>query len=237
METRRAHSLPRGLFPALATLALLAIPLVAMQYTSEVQWDPADFLIMGVLLLGTGLAVEWAIRLKGSLALRAAWTLALLSTFLMTWANMAVGLLGGESNPLNMLLLSVPAAGVTGAALARLQPRGMALTLLAMAALQLALSAIAFSQGWRPLRQGPVDIWGPNGFFALLFAVSALLFWSATKVNRLLHGVMVGSLGVVIAAAGVAVGQADDAPGAGVAGIVIMAGLIALGVRLATRKS
>ena len=176
METHHPRTLPRGLIPAAATLMLLAIPLVAMQYTHEVQWDPPDFLIMGVLLLGTGLGLEWAIRHEGPLALRAAWALALLSTFLMTWVNMATGLLGGESHPVNGLLLAVPMLGLAGALLARLQPRGMALTLLAMAALQLALTAIAASQGWRPLHRGPIDIWGPNGFFILLFVSAAALF-------------------------------------------------------------
>lgn len=179
MATRRSRTLPTGLVPAATTLVLLSIPLVAMRYTGQVQWDPADFLIMGVLLLATGLGLEWAIRHRSTLALRTAWSLALISGFLMVWVNMAVGLLGGESNPLNMLLLAVPLVGVAGAALARLQPRGMALSLLAMAAVQLALAAIAFARGWRPLPQGPLDIWGPNGFFALLFLIAAVLFWSA----------------------------------------------------------
>lgn len=184
MQTPLPRPLPRGLLPALVTLALLAIPLVAMQYTSEVQWDPPDFVIMGTLLFATGLGLEWAIRHRSSLALRAAWAMALLSTFLITWVNMAVGLLGGESNPVNMLLLTVPVLGIIGASLARLQPRGMALVLLAMAALHLALTTVAFFQGWRPLRQGPIDIWAPNGFFITLYLVAALLFWSSTSPVR-----------------------------------------------------
>ncbi len=238
METTASRSIPRGLLPALATLALLAIPLIAMQYTTEVQWDPPDFLIMGTLLFATGLGLEWAIRHKSSLALRTAWAMALLSTFLMTWVNMAVGLLGGESNPLNMLLLTVPALGIVGAWLARLQPRGMVWVLVAMAALHLVLTMIAFSLSWRPLRQGPIDIWGPNGFFITLHLVAALLFWSSTSpVNRRLQGAVVALLGLGIGAGGIAVGQADDAPGAGVIGLVLMLGLVILGVRLARRAN
>lgn len=238
MQALRLRNLPRGLLPTLITLALLAIPLVAMQYTDEVQWDPPDFLIMGVLVMGTGLAVEWAIRRRGSLVLRVAWTFALLATLLMTWVNMAVGLLGGESNEVNVLLLGVPLVGIVGAALARAQPRGMALTMLTMAALQLVLTVIAFSLDWRPLRQGPIDIWGPNGFFAMLFVIAAALFASARgQMNRKLQGGMIALLGVVIAAFAIALGEADDAPGASLIGILLMIGLVALGVRLALRGS
>lgn len=209
-----------------------------MRYTDEVQWDPPDFLIMGVLLLATGLGLEWAIRHRGSLALRAAWALGLLSTFLMVWVNMAVGLLGGEGNPFNMLLLAVPVLGMSGAAIARLEPRGMAFTMLAMAALQLALTAIAYSQDWRPLRQGPIDIWGPNGFFAVLFLIAALLFWSASAhVNRKVQAALVAVLGVVIGAGAFVVAEADDAPGAALIGFLMMTGLIVLGVRLARRRN
>jgi hypothetical protein len=236
METHRPRTLPRGFFPAVVTLMLLAIPLVAMQYTDEVKWDPPDFLIMGVLLLGTGLGLEWAIRRKGPLGLRAAWALALLSTFLMTWTNMATGLLGGESNSVNMLLLTVPLLGIAGAALARLQPRGMAFTLLAMAGLHLALTAIAASQGWRPLRQGFIDIWAPNGFFILLFLSAFALFLGAAQVNRRLQAGVVILLGLAIGAGGFMVGAIDDAPGASLMGLVLMVGLIVVGMRIARRQ-
>lgn len=237
MQNHRPRTLPRGFFPAVVTLMLLAIPLVAMQYTNEVQWDPPDFLIMGVLLLATGLGLEWAIRHKGSLALRTAWALALLSTFLVTWVNMATGLLGGESNPVNMLLLTVPLLGIAGAALARLQPRGMAFTMLAMAALHLVLTTISFSLGWRPLRQGPIDIWGPNGFFILVFLSAAVLFMNSTAMNRRIQAAVVMLLGIAIGTGGVLVGATDDAPGAALIGLVLMAGLVFLGVRIATRRA
>ena len=45
-----------GIVVAVATLLL--IPLIAMQFTDEVDWKPFDFVVMGILLLSTGLLCE-----------------------------------------------------------------------------------------------------------------------------------------------------------------------------------
>ena len=47
---------------ALVTAAILAIPLVAMQFTGEVVWTGSDFVIAGVLLAGAGLVLVAALR-------------------------------------------------------------------------------------------------------------------------------------------------------------------------------
>ena len=41
---------------------ILLIPLIAMQFTNEVDWTPIDFVVAGVLLLGTGLIFDLVIR-------------------------------------------------------------------------------------------------------------------------------------------------------------------------------
>ena len=56
---------------ALATGFILLLPLVAMQITDEVAWDLADFVFAGVLLGGTGLLVELALRRPRNIAYRA----------------------------------------------------------------------------------------------------------------------------------------------------------------------
>ena len=45
------------------------------------------------------------------------------------------------------------------------------------------------------------------------------------------------AVGVAIAAAGIFVGDADDAPGAALGGILLMIGAVALAVRTARRKA
>ena len=49
---------------SLAALILL-LPLLAMQFTTEVAWDFADFMIFGALLAGAGGAYELAMRVSG----------------------------------------------------------------------------------------------------------------------------------------------------------------------------
>jgi hypothetical protein len=54
---------------ALATALILLLPLVAMQFTDEVDWGVADFAAAGVLLGGTGLLLRrLAARRAGNLA-------------------------------------------------------------------------------------------------------------------------------------------------------------------------
>lgn len=45
------------------------------------------------------------------------------------------------------------------------------------------------------------------------------------------------AMGVAIGAAGIYIGEIDDAPGAALIGIVLMIGAVALGVRTARRKA
>ena len=47
---------------ALGTVGILLIPFIAMFFTEEVQWGFMDFVIMGALIFGTGLAYEFTSR-------------------------------------------------------------------------------------------------------------------------------------------------------------------------------
>lgn len=46
---------------SLITFSLLMIPLIGMQFTSEINWSIFDFVIAGFLLFGTGLLFEFII--------------------------------------------------------------------------------------------------------------------------------------------------------------------------------
>ena len=74
---------------AIAALLLL-LPLFAMQFTDEVDWTAFDFVFMGVLLGGVGLALELVVRKTRNAAYRTAAGVALATSFLLIWINGAV---------------------------------------------------------------------------------------------------------------------------------------------------
>lgn len=76
------------------TLIMLSTPLIAMQFSDEVNWNWFDFLIMGVLLFGTGLIYELFIKRVKNKQKRMLLALALAITFLLIWAELAVGIFG-----------------------------------------------------------------------------------------------------------------------------------------------
>ena len=74
---------------------LLLIPLIAMQiFDDEVKWTPIDFVVAGVLLLGTGLMCEMVLRKIHTLKYRLAVVGAILTVFALIWIELAVGLFG-----------------------------------------------------------------------------------------------------------------------------------------------
>ena len=75
-------------------VTLLSIPLIAMQFSEQVDWDIFDFTIMGVLLLGTSLLCEFVLRKVKTLQNRILLCGAILVVFFLTWAELAVGIFG-----------------------------------------------------------------------------------------------------------------------------------------------
>lgn len=171
---------------ALATAFILLLPLLAMQITDEVNWTLFDFVVMGVLLFGSGLTYELIARKGSSVAYRVAVSVAVAAGLLLIWLNLAVGLIGSKDNPANVLYLGVLAVGFIGAGIARLKPRGMARVLFATALAQALVPVIALII-WKPSFTEPPGVVGVfflNAFFVMLFVGSALLFRRAARVGN-----------------------------------------------------
>ena len=77
---------------ALVTTAVLLVPLVAMQFTEEVNWSLFDFAFAAALLGGTGLLLERAVRKPSSIAYRAATTAVGVGAIVLGAADDAPGL-------------------------------------------------------------------------------------------------------------------------------------------------
>lgn len=85
----------RRLLGILVTVTLLLlVPLVAMQFTSEVNWGVFDFLVAAVLLFGTGLLIEFVLRKVKTTNSRIILVGVILVVLFLVWAELAVGIFG-----------------------------------------------------------------------------------------------------------------------------------------------
>jgi hypothetical protein len=170
------------LAPWAIAVFLLLLPLVAMQFTDEVDWDETDFIVMGAMLFGACGAFELAVRMTGNGAYRAAVGVAVVAVFLLIWINLAVGIIGSEDNPANLMYFGVLAVGIVGAFFARFRPDGMSRALVATALAQVLVAVIAWTAGLGSEGENwPQVVIVLNGFFAALWLASAWLFRKAVR--------------------------------------------------------
>jgi len=73
---------------------LLSIPLIAMQFTQEVNWTLFDFSIAAILLFGTGITIELVLRKFNPLKTRLFICAILLALLALIWIELAVGIFG-----------------------------------------------------------------------------------------------------------------------------------------------
>lgn len=77
-----------------AAVLLLLAPLIAMHFTTEVNWTLFDFVVFGCLLLITGIACELAVHKIRDQRWRIGALLVIAIGFLLAWAQGAVGIFG-----------------------------------------------------------------------------------------------------------------------------------------------
>ncbi|MBD0834491.1 hypothetical protein ICJ84_03475 [Aestuariibaculum suncheonense] len=73
---------------------LLVIPFIAMQFSPEVNWNLFDFIVMGILLLIVGLFLELILRTFHKPSVKIVLIVILFLLFILTWAELAVGIFG-----------------------------------------------------------------------------------------------------------------------------------------------
>ena len=178
-RTMSAKAEIRGVWNALrilgwcAVAGLLALPLVAMQFTDEVNWTAEDFIAAGIVLGAAGFGTEFLLRRSDSHSYRLGAVVAVLAAFLTVWANLAVGMIGNEGNPYNLLFGGVIATALLGMILARFRAGGMAAAMAVAGAAQAAIGAFGLAADPR----GGLFSMG----FAGLWLLAAALFWHASR--------------------------------------------------------
>lgn len=155
-----------------ATVAWL-IPLAAKLLVEGMLWTTFDFIVWGVMLLVAAGVCEVGLRLSGSLAYRAGFVVAAGTAFLITWSNLAVGIIGDENNPLNQIFFGVIAIAAVGSFLARFRPKGMALAMLVTAVAQFGTAFVALAYEH--------IVFAIAGVFSLGWLLAAWLFREAAR--------------------------------------------------------
>lgn len=164
-----------------AALALL-LPLAAMQVTDKVAWSGGDFALLGAMLFGARGAYELGARRTGNAAYRAALATALATALGLIWITLAVGIIGPEGDPANLMYFGVLALGLLGAFMVRFRPGGMARVLGVTAIAQAATGIIALIAGLGSSGANwPGVVVVLTGVFVLLWLASAWLFRRAAR--------------------------------------------------------
>lgn len=156
---------------------LLLLPLVAMQFTEDVVWTPFDFMVFGTMLLAACGIYELGAKMSSNTAYRAAFGVAVVAGFILVWVNLAVGIIGTENNPANLMFGGVLVVGIIGALIARFRPHGMARALIATAVAQALVIVIAVAAAIR----FDFALVGLTVFFVAMWLISAGLFWKAAR--------------------------------------------------------
>ena len=162
--------------------AVLAVAAVAMQFTNEVAWTGADFVVAAGMLAFVGIGLELSFRASANRAFRLGAATGLTAAFLLFWSAGAVGVIGPETDPANLLYLGVIAIAVIGSLAALFRPRGASLAMAAAAVVQAAIGVVAIALGWGtedPL--WPLDVAGATIAFTTMWALSAWLFHRSGK--------------------------------------------------------
>jgi hypothetical protein len=153
---------------------LLSLPWIAMHYTTEVDWSPLDFVVMGGMLGFVCVAYELAVYRARTHVYVVAAGVAAATTFLITWINLAVGIIGHESNRANGMFFGVLVIGFIGVTLSRLEARRLARAMEVTAVAQgLATLVTAF------LAEGYIFML--TGIFVGLWLISAQMFHAAAR--------------------------------------------------------
>lgn len=158
-------------------VGLLTIPWIA-----HFPWTAADYIVAATIFAIVGGTFELAVRASGNASYRLGAAAAIATAFLLVWINLAVGIIGSENNPLNLMFFGVIAAAIVGGIVARFRADGMARAMTLAAALQGAIGIGVFL-----LDAGATEPPGRFGllllieFFAGTWLVSAWFFRKAAR--------------------------------------------------------
>lgn len=179
-DPTQLSALHRSFRVAFISALFMLIPFTASLLSDEMDWSLFDYILIWTLLFLTGLTYSFITRNSKDAVYRLAVGLAVVSGLMLTWANVAVGLIGSEDNPINLSYMFILAVGILASFIVRFKAVKMTFVMVSMAYLLLVVGVVALFMDMHLLPHSSVtQIMGVTGFFMLPMLVSAILFYQA----------------------------------------------------------
>jgi hypothetical protein len=163
-----------------------AAALLALPYLAGAPWTASDYVFAAVIFGLVGGFYELAVRMNRSHAYRGGIAVALAAAFLLTWINLAVGIIGNEDNPANLVFFGIILLAAAGAAISGFRPLGMARTMTFVAGVQMLTALVVLIIGL-----GRAEPPGPFGLF-ILIAGFAPIWLASAWLFRMAHEQQLG---------------------------------------------
>ena len=184
MTTATTNGQPRGIPWRIVgwggAAFLLLLPLV-----TGAPWEASDYILVAVIFGTVGGIIELTVRKSASVAYRAGVVVALAASVFHIWFTGAVGIIGNESNPGNVLYLGVVVIAILGSIATLGRARGLMWVMAVVAVAELLVPPIAYAGVADPvdavLRR---EVFVLGGFFTAMWLLAAWLFrQSAAKAD------------------------------------------------------
>jgi hypothetical protein len=156
--------------------ALMVIPVILLRAAQGFEFDPGDLIFLAILLGLLFAAHEVLLRIPNRLAFHAGLAVAVLTGLGQIWVNLAVGIIGTEDDPANLIYAAVIVVAVLGSAIAAFRPAGLAVAMAFTAIVQASTFFVALAAGFG--FTGPITI-----FFTCLWLIAAALFRRSAGVG------------------------------------------------------
>ncbi len=164
--------------PLAITAILMTLPLFGSLFLDGWAWSKFDYVFAGVMFLALASLFELGIYLSKHTMYRAGFGLALLTGFVIIWGNLAVGFIGSEENPINLLYFAILAVAFLASILVRFDAGKMS-HIMYSTGLGIALVPVTAMITGTSINEHSVFVF--NLLFAVLFVGSGLLFRNSTK--------------------------------------------------------
>lgn len=176
----------------LVATSLLIIPIIASFVVNGWAWTLFDYVFAWVLFAGIGMIYTFVASKGNNTTYKIATALGAIGVLALIWINGAVGIIGSENNPANMMYEAVLIVGLWGMIISGLKPKGMTITMSIVAISQILVpiaalllwntdTGIAGESFWG--NRGIAGVFMINAAFAVLWIATGLLFHKATQTH------------------------------------------------------